>query len=117
MANPLLKRRERIKKRVRASLNGTADRPRISVYRSTKHIYAQAIDDATSVTIASASDKSLKGTDKMTKTQIAAKVGELLGQSLVKLGCKKALFDRGHYQYMGRVQTLADGVRSTSITI
>ena len=93
------------KKRVRAKLEGTAMRPRISVFRSNKFTYAQAIDDVKAVTLASA------------KNQDAAKTGQDLAEKLLKLKIKQAVFDRSGYKYHGRVKEIADGVREKGVNI
>ncbi|TYR78536.1 50S ribosomal protein L18 [Priestia megaterium] len=102
--------------RVRAKLSGTATRPRLNVYRSNQHIYAQVIDDLNSVTIASAStlDKelSLEGTGNV---EAATKVGELVAKRAVEKGVKEVVFDRGGYLYHGRVKALADAAREAGL--
>ncbi|MDQ0247634.1 large subunit ribosomal protein L18 [Bacillus fengqiuensis] len=102
--------------RVRAKLSGTTVRPRLNVYRSNQHIYAQIIDDVNSVTIASAStmDKelSLDGTSNLDAAQ---KVGELVAKRAVEKGVKEVVFDRGGYLYHGRVKALADAAREAGL--
>ncbi|WP_078415012.1 50S ribosomal protein L18 [Priestia abyssalis] len=102
--------------RVRAKLSGTTVRPRLNVYRSNQHIYAQIIDDVNSVTIASAStmDKelSLEGTSNVDAAQ---KVGELVAKRAVEKGVKEVVFDRGGYLYHGRVKALADAAREAGL--
>ncbi|MFC3885308.1 50S ribosomal protein L18 [Bacillus songklensis] len=102
--------------RVRAKLSGTAVRPRLNVYRSNKHIYAQIIDDVNSVTIASAStmDKELsfEGTGNVDAAQ---KVGELVAKRAIEKGVKEVVFDRGGYLYHGRVKALADAAREAGL--
>jgi large subunit ribosomal protein L18 len=102
--------------RVRAKLSGTTVRPRLNVYRSNQHIYAQIIDDVNSVTIASAStmDKelSLEGTSNVDAAQ---KVGELVAKRAVEKGVKEVVFDRGGYLYHGRVIALADAAREAGL--
>ena len=102
--------------RVRAKLSGTATRPRLNVFRSNQHIYAQVIDDLNSVTIASAStmDKelSLEGTSNLDAAQ---KVGELVAKRAVEKGVKEVVFDRGGYLYHGRVKALADAAREAGL--
>ena len=106
--------RERRHRRVRAKVNGTSQRPRLNVFRSTAHIYAQVIDDAAGKTIASAStlEKDVKsslktGADK----SAAAAVGKLVAERALKAGVKAVVFDRGAYLYHGRVKALADAAR------
>ncbi|MDR0425583.1 MAG: 50S ribosomal protein L18 [Clostridiales bacterium] len=98
--------------RVRAKVSGTAARPRLNVYRSTAHIYAQLIDDEKGVTLVSSSTIA-KGVDVKgrTKTQAAEIVGRDLAAKALKAGFKDVVFDRGGYLYTGRVKTLADAAR------
>lgn len=103
-------RRNKIKSRVRGKVHGTAERPRLTVFRSNKQIYAQVIDDITGKTIASAS--SLKLTDKVAKKEIAAKVGELIAKNAQEAGIADVVFDRNGYLYHGRVRELADAARN-----
>jgi large subunit ribosomal protein L18 len=110
--------RERRERRVRASIEGTAERPRLSVFRSTKHIYAQVIDDMAGTTLATVStlSKDLKGTlGEANKTDAAKKVGEAIAKACLAKGVKKVVFDRGGYQYHGRVSALADAARSAGL--
>lgn len=99
--------------RVREYVCGTAERPRLSVYRSSKHIYAQLIDDVNGKTLCSASTiaKDINVKD-MTKTASAEEVGKKLAEKAGKIGIKDVVFDRGGYLYIGRVKALADGARS-----
>lgn len=101
-------RRQRIKYRVRNKISGTAERPRLSVFRSNKQIYAQVINDDCGVTLVAASSL---GMNKMPKKEQAAKVGELLAEKAVSNGISKVVFDRNGYLYHGRVKELADGAR------
>lgn len=105
--------------RVRSTISKQRnERPRLSVARSNKHIYAQLIDDVKQVTIASAStkDKELSATLKKTSDQAAAtKVGELVAKRAVKAGVKQVVFDRGSYLYHGRVKALASGAREAGL--
>ena len=109
-----LQKRKRRHSRVRAKISGSAEVPRVSVFRSSRHIYAQAIDDASSKTVFSANDAKIK---EKNKTKKAAKVGENLGELMKKNGVKKALFDRGGFSYHGRVKAVAEGLRSAGIKI
>lgn len=102
-------RRIKIKQRVRKYISGTTERPRLTVFRSNKQIYAQVIDDLTGKTLASAS--SLAITDKAPKKQIASKVGELIAQKSKEAGVQVVVFDRNGYLYHGRVKELADAAR------
>lgn len=101
-------RRLKIKFRIRKSVKGTAERPRLSVFRSNKQIYAQVIDDITGITLAAASSL---GLEKMNKTEQAKKVGELVANKAKEAGVDKIVFDRNGYLYHGRVQALADAAR------
>jgi large subunit ribosomal protein L18 len=89
----------------------TVHRPRISVFRSAKRIYAQLVDDLKGKTLVAASDLEIKSKNKMTKTQKAAQVGELLAQKAKTAKINKVQFDRRNYRYHGRVQALAEGAR------
>ncbi len=102
-------RRLKIKSRVRGKVAGTPERPRLSVYRSNKQIYAQIIDDLSGVTLASAS--SLKITDKLPKKEMAAKVGELIAANAIEAGIQTVSFDRNGFLYHGRIKELADAAR------
>lgn len=100
-------------KRVRGKIRGTEDRPRLSVFRSSQHIYAQIIDDEKGVTLVCASDKDLdsKKVKDLKKTEIAALVGDLIAERAVPKKIKKVRFDRGSYRYHGRVKILAESAR------
>jgi len=104
--------RLKIKRRIRKVVSGTESRPRLAVFRSNKEIYAQIINDVTGNTIIAASsrDKDI-ATAKGTKTEIAALVGKSLAEKALKAGVETIAFDRGGYQYHGRVKSLADGAR------
>ncbi|MDR1743932.1 MAG: 50S ribosomal protein L18 [Dysgonamonadaceae bacterium] len=102
-------RRLKIKTRVRGKIQGTSERPRLSVYRSNKQIYAQVIDDVNGKTLASAS--SLKMEDKLPKKEIAAKVGELIAKNAKEAGIETVAFDRNGFLYHGRIKELADAAR------
>lgn len=104
--------------RIRFTLKGTSDMPRLNVYRSTNEIYAQIIDDKAGKTLCSASskDKALaKAVEGKTKVDAAFEVGKAIAEKAVKLGIKKVVFDRSGYVYTGRVQKLADGARSAGL--
>lgn len=108
-------KRQRRHRRVRRKVHGTAERPRLNVFRSLKHIYAQVIDDDRGATLATVSTLSpeLKAMGKVgTKTEAAKLVGELLAQKAMALGIQKVVFDRGGYKYHGRIKTLAEAARS-----
>lgn len=102
--------------RVRSKLFGTAERPRLNVFRSNKHIYAQLIDDVNGVTLASAStvdnDLKIEGTNN---TEAAKQVGELIAKRASENGHKNVVFDRGGYLYHGRVKALAEAAREAGL--
>jgi large subunit ribosomal protein L18 len=105
-------RRTKIKMRIRKTVKGTAERPRISVYRSNKEIYAQIIDDTKGITLLSASSRekalaSIKGT----KVEIASAVGKALAEKAKNAGIESVTFDRNGYLYHGRVKALAEAAR------
>ena len=110
--------RQKRHRRVREHVNGTASRPRLSVYRSLSHIYAQLIDDEKQVTLCSSStvakDLYVK---EMTKVEAAEAVGKSIAEKAKALGIEKAVFDRGGYLYIGRVKAVAEGARSGGLTI
>lgn len=106
----------RIKKRrrVRKNISGTPERPRLAVYRSNKHIYAQLIDDVAGVTLVAASSKELTNAGKLENSgtiEAAAAVGKLVAEKAVAKQLKSVIFDRGGFLYHGRVKALADGAR------
>ena len=106
-----LSRRDRIKKGIRKRISGSSERPRLSVYRSNKGIYAQIIDDVTGKTIVSASSlsKDFAGTGNKSDQSVA--VGKLVATKAVAAGIKDVVFDRNGYLYHGRVKSLAEGAR------
>jgi len=108
-------KRQRRHRRVRKKVFGTAERPRLNVFRSLKHIYAQLIDDDRGVTLAAASTlvPELRAKGKIgTKKDAAKVVGELLAQRALAVGIQQVVFDRGGYKYHGRVKALAEGARA-----
>jgi large subunit ribosomal protein L18 len=108
-------RRQRIQYRIRKIVSGTAAKPRLSVFRSNKEIYAQLIDDVNGVTLATASSRE-KGVDtKGTKIEVAIAVGKLMGEKALKAGIENVTFDRGGYLYHGRVKSLAEGARAAGL--
>ena len=109
-------RRQRIKNRIRKIVSGTEARPRLSVFRSNKEIYAQIIDDVTGKTISAASsrDKDIAKA-KGNKTEKAALVGKAVAEKAMKEGIDTISFDRGGYLYHGRVKSLADGAREAGL--
>ena len=102
--------------RVRRRIYGTAERPRLVVFRSIKGIEAQLVDDVEAKTIASANHTQLKKTFKGTKSEQAAEVGKLLAAAAKKAGVESVVFDRGGYLYHGRVKALADAAREGGLT-
>jgi large subunit ribosomal protein L18 len=108
----LLKQQKRLKrhKRIRAKISGVKGMPRLSVFRSIKHIYAQLVDDKEGKTLAVASDQEIKKPPKG-KTAIALEVGKLIARKAKDLKIEKVVFDRGGYKYHGRVKSLAGGAR------
>jgi len=102
-------RRNIRRNRVRSVVSGTSARPRLNVFRASRHIYAQLIDDESSKTLASASSIEIKAKDK--KLNLAGEVGKLLAKKADEKKIKAAVFDRGGYKYHGRVKALADGAR------
>jgi large subunit ribosomal protein L18 len=111
------KERQRLRRRrhVRSRITGTAERPRLTVFRSSKHIYAQLIDDLTGRTLASAGTM-VKKAERATaayggNVKAAKAVGQRLAEAAKAAGITKAAFDRGHYKYHGRVKALAEGAR------
>ncbi|MDR3141215.1 MAG: 50S ribosomal protein L18 [Tannerellaceae bacterium] len=103
-------RRLKIKKGIRGKISGTPERPRLTVFRSNKQIYAQVIDDTTGKTLAAAS--SLKLGEKAPKKELAAKVGEIIAKSAQEAGVQAVVFDRNGYLYHGRIKELADAARN-----
>ena len=105
-------RRDRIRFRIRKTVSGTAERPRLAVYRSNKEIYAQLIDDVNGKTITAASsrDKDIDAS-KVNKVEAAKLVGKAIAEKATKAGVETISFDRGGYLYHGRVKSLAEGAR------
>ena len=108
MTTKKVERRIKIKYRIRKRVNGTAERPRMSVFRSNKQIYVQIINDLTGNTLAAASSL---GMEAMPKKEQAAKVGELVAKKAIEAGIERVVFDRNGYLYHGRVKELADAAR------
>lgn len=105
------KQREKRHRKVRAKIFGTQDKPRLCVFKSHKHIYAQIIDDEKGVTLVSASDLEIKDSEKSRKIELAQKVGELVAQKAKDKKILQVVFDRGGFRYQGRIQSLAEGAR------
>jgi len=110
MSNIKRQKLDRRHKRVRGKISGTADRPRLSVFRSNKNIYAQLIDDEKGKTLVSVKNSEVKS-KKIKKSEMAKELGMLIAKKAVEKNIKKAVFDRGGYKYHGRVKALAEGAR------
>lgn len=106
-------RRLRIKAHIRHKVSGTAQKPRLTVFRSNAQIYAQLIDDVQGKTVAAASSLTLK--EKVTKTEQAALVGKLVAKAAIEAGISEVVFDRNGYLYHGRVKQLADAAREAGL--
>ncbi len=111
MAFSKLNRRAKIKRRIRKKISGTAQSPRLTVYRSNKQIYAQLIDDSKGVTLVAASSYNNKAAEKLAKVDQAAVVGKEIAEKAIKAGISSVVFDRNGYLYHGRVKSLADSAR------
>jgi large subunit ribosomal protein L18 len=110
--------RERRKLRIRRKISGTLEKPRMSVFRSAKHIYAQVVDDAAGKTVAHAStlSRDVRGDSaEATKLDAAKKVGQAIAKLLLAKGIHKVVFDRNGYLYHGRVRALADAARAAGL--
>ncbi len=113
-------KRIRRHKKVRAKIFGTAARPRLSVYRSNKHVFVQLIDDNKGVTLVSARDQEIPEKElKKAKGKVGRSflVGKMIGQRALDKGIKEAVFDRGGYKYHGRVKAIAEGAREAGLKI
>ncbi len=116
--NPKALARERRKRRVRKKIRGTAARPRLSVFRSARHIYVQAVDDDSGLTLASASTLSPELKDKvkgLNKRDASKLVGEQIGSRIKEKGIERVVFDRNGFLYHGRVQALSEGAREAGL--
>jgi large subunit ribosomal protein L18 len=115
MSNLKANRRARIKKRIRKNISGTTTKPRLTVFRSNKQIYAQVIDDIKGVTLVSAA--SLKGEDapKVNKLEQAKLIGKEIAEKATKAGIAEVVFDRNGYLFHGRVKALADSARESGL--
>lgn len=110
--NPKTVSRQKIRYRIRRKIAGTAEKPRLSVYRSNTEIYVQLIDDDKSMTLVSASSREKDiAAQQITKTEKSKLVGAAIARKAAELGLKKVVFDRGGFLYHGRVKALADGAR------
>ncbi|WP_397447305.1 50S ribosomal protein L18 [Polaribacter sp. R77954] len=112
MALSKLQRRARIKRRIRKIVSGTAAKPRLSVYRSNKEIYAQLVDDVNGVTLTSVSSRDIKAE---TKAEASQAVGKAIAEKAQKVGVETVAFDRNGYLYHGRVKVLADAAREAGL--
>ena len=108
-------RRTKIRARIRKTVKGTAECPRLSVFRSNKDIYVQMIDDINGHTIAAASSRESGIDGKTKKVEQSIAVGKLIGQKAISVGVTKVIFDRGGYLYHGRVKALAEGAREAGL--
>ena len=117
-AKKIQKVRDKRKKRVRGKIAGTADRPRLAVFRSARHIYVQAVNDEAGRTVAEASTRSkeiVEAIAKMKKSAAAAEVGKLMAKKLLAMNIDAAVYDRGPFLYHGRVKALAEGAREAGL--
>lgn len=110
-------RRLRVKRGIRKKVHGTADRPRLTVFRSNKHIYAQLIDDFAGHTLAAASSLEAGAETTGTPSEVGNAVGQRLAERAREAGVEAAVFDRNGYRYHGRVQALADGAREGGLRV
>jgi len=121
VVNPKVRRRLRRKGSIRKKISGTAERPRLAVFRSAKHIYAQAVDDTTGRVLAASSDleatvkASIESAEGKAKKDRARLVGEAIGKKLVDLKIAAVVFDRNGFMYHGRVKEVADGARAAGL--
>ncbi len=116
----LNKIRERRKRRTRAKIFGTNDKPRLSVFRSNRYTYAQLIDDSVGKTIVGASTRELeksKAKGQKSKVLLSEQLGELIAKKAVEKGIKKAVFDRGKYKYHGRIKAVAESARKGGLQL
>ncbi|RRT92013.1 50S ribosomal protein L18 [Empedobacter falsenii] len=111
MALSKVEKRQKIKRRVRRNIFGTETKPRLSVYRSNKEIYAQIIDDNNGVTLASVSSREKGVAVEGTKSEVSALVGKALAAKAIAKGIETVVFDRNGFVYHGRIKALADGAR------
>lgn len=115
MAFSKQKNRARIRRRIRAKVSGTGERPRLCVYRSNTQMYAQIIDDLSGKTLASASSNKESSLQKINKTEQAKGVGKLIAEAAKKAGVKKVIFDRSGFIYHGRIKALAEAARENGL--
>ena len=117
MAIKKVERRKKLKMRIRKKVNGTAERPRLTVFRSNKEIYAQLIDDTKGITLASASSMEKSFEKKGTKTDVAISVGKVIAERAKTVGVDSVVFDRNGYLYHGRVKSLAEAARENGLKL
>ena len=115
MSNTKLNRRARIKKRIRKNISGTTSRPRLTVFRSNKQIYAQVIDDIKGVTLVSAASLKDESAQKVSKLEQAKLIGKQIAQKATEAGIVEVVFDRNGYLFHGRVKALADSARESGL--
>ena len=122
IVNPKERKRARRKVSIRLRISGTAERPRLSVFRSARHVYAQAIDDVSNRVLASASDLEpglkpalVEGDKRKAKKAVAREVGKAVGAKLIALKIEEVVFDRNGYIYHGRIKEVADGAREAGL--
>ena len=108
-------RRERRKVRVRTKVNGTTERPRMSVYRSNRYTYIQVIDDSKGHTVCASSNKAAEGREIKNTVKEIGKLGELIGAKLKEKGIEQVVFDRNGYRYHGLVKAIAEGARKAGL--
>ena len=119
MATTKIEGRAKRKLRIRKKMDGTMDRPRLSIFRSAKHIYAQLVDDAqgkTLLTVSTLSKDVRGGIGEANKTDAAKKVGEAVAKACLAKGIKKVVFDRNGFLYHGRIRALADAAREAGLS-
>lgn len=107
-------RRDKIRRRIRSTIRGTSNKPRLCVYKSNSHVYAQLVNDLDAVTLASASTNSeemKKQFEGKTRTEAAREIGEMIAEKAKEQGIEHVVFDRSGYKYHGVVKALADGAR------
>ena len=115
MSNIKLNRRARIKKRIRKNISGTSTRPRLTVFRSNKQIYAQVIDDIKGVTLVSAASLKEESAQKVSKLEQAKLIGKQIAEKATEAGIIEVVFDRNGYLFHGRVKALADSARESGL--
>jgi len=102
-------------KKIRSKIHGTSDRPRLFVFRSNQHIYAQLVNDEKAKILASASDKDVKAAKNVKKLEMAREVGKLIAKKAQEIKIEKVVFDRGGFIFHGRIKALADGAKEAGL--